>query len=591
MSAPEAPNATDTYISEVARALDTAAAAEETGEADISASLTVLREAGWLEDDGRSAPERTAGRLRRVGAANLSVGRLFKGHINALLLVRLYGTSKTVAEIDDLITDGAILGVWGADGPKPVGVSPNGATLEGQKIYASGLGTVTHAVVTVFSGPHVMLGLVDVRRSDRADPSSWDMQGMRATASGTYDFGGLTTEGVLWLGARGDYIKEPHFVGGVWRIGALQVGGILGLLDAAASVLRSAGRMDAPAQMARLSEVAVRALGASALVDRAATANATLSPGQAAAVSAAARLLSEESRPRCYSRCRAVLGSRTFQKRLGHRTQIQRPCGISQTGCTRRFSNSRRRSLFCKRGGPLDAILNNSVFDWVDGAALTRGAPIAVFAPHPDDESLGCGGLLAHAFANSGAQIICMTDGSASHPASQAWPPARLAAARRQELLTATRHLGGRDGDVTWLGHPDGWLGAQDQNAISRQIAGICRRRGVRSVFAPSQQDHHEDHKATARIAHGVVALAPELEIYTYAVWSRWDDPDFYASIKQFYAVAFDTEPWRRVKHAAIHAHLTQLGQVVEDDPAGFTMSAGFVDTFIDSPEIYWKAS
>ena len=286
-----------TPLDQIAAALDAAADAEETGAADIAVSVALLRQAGWLSDDGASDPALTAVRLRRVGAANLSVGRLWEGHINALYLARVHGDATARARVESLVGGGALLGVWGADGATPVVPSEDEATLTGHKLFASGLGTVSHAVVTVSSGPQVRLGLVDVRDTARADASGWQMQGMRATASGRYEFEGIAKRDILWLGGPGDYLKEPHFVGGVWRIGALQIGGALGLLDAAAADLRGRDRLDAPAQMARLSSVAIRALGASALVTRAAVAaapGAVQSPEESAALSAAARLLTEE---------------------------------------------------------------------------------------------------------------------------------------------------------------------------------------------------------------------------------------------------------------------------------------------------------
>ena len=243
-----------------------AAAAEESGMADIRDSVALLRQAGWLDDDGMKDPALTADRLRRVAGANLPLGRLFEGHINALYLARIHGDARTAAQVDALVSEGAFLGVWGADGAAPVIPAPNGYALAGHKVYASGLGTVTHAVFTVSAGPEVRLGLVEVGEPQRADASSWQMAGMRATASGRYDFEGIALNDILWIGGPGDYLVEPHFVGGVWRIGALQVGGTLGLLDAAAADLRARDRLDAPAQIARLSSVVIHALGASALV-------------------------------------------------------------------------------------------------------------------------------------------------------------------------------------------------------------------------------------------------------------------------------------------------------------------------------------
>ena len=227
----------------------------------------------------------------------------------------------------------------------------------------------------------------------------------------------------------------------------------------------------------------------------------------------------------------------------------------------------------------------------VSAGDLTGGAPVVVLAPHPDDESLGCGALLAHAFDTCGAHVVCMTDGGGSHPGSVDWPADRLAAMRWQELSHAIVRLGGLPSDMTWLGHPDGWLGREDPERIVARIVGICRNLGARHLFAPAPQDHHEDHRTTARLARQVAEALPDLTVFSYPIWSRWDDPDLLDHLGDRQPVAFDTTAWRARKRLAIAAHRTQRGLVVEDDPAGFRMSQGFVDSFADAPELYWKAA
>jgi len=61
-----------------------------------------------------------------------------------------------------------------------------------------------------------------------------------------------------------------------------------------------------------------------------------------------------------------------------------------------------------------------------------------VLAPHPDDESLGCGGLIAACCAAGRPPVVAvLTDGSGSHPGSRAFPPTRLAAIRKAEVTAA----------------------------------------------------------------------------------------------------------------------------------------------------------
>lgn len=238
----------------------------------------------------------------------------------------------------------------------------------------------------------------------------------------------------------------------------------------------------------------------------------------------------------------------------------------------------------------MDPVLKQPEAVTVAPGDLTGNAPIVVLAPHPDDESLGCGRLLAHAFARHGAHVVCMTDGAASHPGSRAWPPDRLAAERKAELGRAVAHLGGGTGDMSWLGHPDGWLGARDRDRIAGTIVTLCRRTGARRLFAPAPQDHHEDHRTTADIAQRVAHALPGLAVFSYPVWSRWDDVDLLQRVADRQPLRLDTARHRAAKRAAIEAHRTQTGAVILDDPEGFALPRGFVDRFVADPEIFWRA-
>jgi LmbE family N-acetylglucosaminyl deacetylase len=88
--------------------------------------------------------------------------------------------------------------------------------------------------------------------------------------------------------------------------------------------------------------------------------------------------------------------------------------------------------------------------------ALPELAPALVLAPHPDDESLACGGLIA-ALATQGlpVRVVALSDGSASHPGSRRFPPMRLRGRREVELLAAVGELGLGPAAVRFLRLPD----------------------------------------------------------------------------------------------------------------------------------------
>jgi LmbE family N-acetylglucosaminyl deacetylase len=69
--------------------------------------------------------------------------------------------------------------------------------------------------------------------------------------------------------------------------------------------------------------------------------------------------------------------------------------------------------------------------------------PFVVVAPHPDDESLACGGLLAEARQQGlRGKVVIVSDGVGSHPHSKAYPPDRLRSVRKDEARQAAGELG-----------------------------------------------------------------------------------------------------------------------------------------------------
>jgi hypothetical protein len=276
-------------------ALFAAAANEDKGKTSIAGSVRLLRDARYLRWEQPPAAMLCAD-LISLGECNLPAARLYEGHVNALRLIRAFADVPLQNDVLRDVEAGCLLGVWGAESAVPLAIE--GPTLVGGKRFASGLGTVARAVVTVGQGDAVRLALLDVSDVARHRPETWRKTGMRATASGDFDATGLPASALRWIGARGQYLQEPGFIGGVWRIAAVQVGGTLGLLRAAADHLGAIARLSAEPQVARLAPVLTRALAAADFVRRAADCAegpaGLREPERAASLSAQARLLTEE---------------------------------------------------------------------------------------------------------------------------------------------------------------------------------------------------------------------------------------------------------------------------------------------------------
>ncbi len=149
---------------------------------------------------------------------------------------------------------------------------------------------------------------------------------------------------------------------------------------------------------------------------------------------------------------------------------------------------------------------------------IERHDHLLVLAAHPDDETLGAGGLIADAH-RAGAQVtvVVATQGEASHPDSQTHSPELLAALRRGELTTAVERLapGAR---LVLLERPDGHL-ADDVAGLTAALE--CVARSVTTLAAPWRGDGHPDHAACGEAAASV-AHALRLQLLEYPVWGWW---------------------------------------------------------------------
>ncbi|HEX4766691.1 MAG TPA: acyl-CoA dehydrogenase family protein [Lichenihabitans sp.] len=219
--------------------------------------------------------------LRRVGAGDLSTGRLYEGHVNAVALVERFGTPAQARDLAEVVRAGALSAVWNAEGRTGVRLERRGEgwCLVGRKILASGAGHVTRPLVTACQGNDLWMTLPILAAGERADLSGWTAQGMRSSATGLIDLDEVAIRPEDLVGEPGDYKRQPGFSGGGWRFCAVQLGAAERLVDLYREALVGRGRDEDPYQRQRIAECA------------AATESAALWIGKAA------RMVAEEARP------------------------------------------------------------------------------------------------------------------------------------------------------------------------------------------------------------------------------------------------------------------------------------------------------
>lgn len=216
------------------------------------------------------------GVLREIGRGNLSVGRVYEGHVNALMLIQTFGTTEQIERwAADAREHAMLFAVWNTEAGDGVRIEPLGDgryRLHGAKTFASGAGHVQRPIVTgrLPDGGWQMCVVPMDEVETAIDPSWWQPIGMRASASYKVDFSGVELGADDLLGAPDDYHRQPWFGAGAIRFAAVQLGGAEALLDALAGYLRDLDRTSDPYQRQRAGQAAIAVEGGRRWLDAAA---------------------------------------------------------------------------------------------------------------------------------------------------------------------------------------------------------------------------------------------------------------------------------------------------------------------------------
>ena len=221
-------------------------------------------------------------------------------------------------------------------------------------------------------------------------------------------------------------------------------------------------------------------------------------------------------------------------------------------------------------------------------ADVTDGGGLVVVAPHPDDESLGCGGLIAEACATGvDVQLIVVSDGVGSHPNSRLYPPARLRSLREKETCQAAAELGLDASAIRFLRLPDRSVpthGAAAE-AASDAIVAAARACKARAVCVTWQHDPHCDHAASARLVDDARERLGGTRIFAYPVWG-WALPTSTEVGDPPTGLRLDVSRHLPAKSAAIAAHRSQTTSLIDDDPDGFRLAPEMIARLTGRHEI-----
>lgn len=168
------------------------------------------------------------------------------------------------------------------------------------------------------------------------------------------------------------------------------------------------------------------------------------------------------------------------------------------------------------------------ILEWLSSTYPLRPQHAVVFAPHQDDETFGCGALIARK-RNEGfpVHVVFITDGRASHPGHPRFSPDAIASLRRHEAREALAILGVETGAIHFLDEPDGTLRELDAARREKLVESVTELlRGLRpsEVFLPCNPDGSSEHDATfGFVMEALHRSSVSAEIWQYPVWTWWN--------------------------------------------------------------------
>lgn len=211
-----------------------------------------------------------------------------------------------------------------------------------------------------------------------------------------------------------------------------------------------------------------------------------------------------------------------------------------------------------------------------------------IVAPHPDDESLGCGALILEAVAASRpVRIVFVSDGAKSHPNSRSHPPERLRSLREKEALSACTALGVGASEIEFLRLPDGAVPPSGPEAgrAAAAIANAAARARAQAIFVTWRHDRHGDHRSAYAIARAAQRRRGA-RLFEYSIWGRGLelDHDLEGPPRGW---RIGSAKHRERKRAAILRHRSQVSRLIDDDPKGFLLPRAMVEDILARDEVF----
>ncbi len=146
-----------------------------------------------------------------------------------------------------------------------------------------------------------------------------------------------------------------------------------------------------------------------------------------------------------------------------------------------------------------------------DIALPRKNEKVLVFAPHPDDESIGAGGFIYESVkAGAEVKIVLVTDGNMLRQKDR----------RFREFRQATSHLGVKESDLFFLNYRDGRLRFV-RDGLRKSFQALIKKFSPDIVLCPHPHDLHPDHRMTSQVVEQILVNENfSGKVYRYLIWA-----------------------------------------------------------------------
>jgi LmbE family N-acetylglucosaminyl deacetylase len=222
--------------------------------------------------------------------------------------------------------------------------------------------------------------------------------------------------------------------------------------------------------------------------------------------------------------------------------------------------------------------------------AQTATRSCLVLAPHPDDETLGCGATIMRKLAvGTPVQVVIAADGNWYRSGKLSVDAVNEM--REEETRRACAILGLPRENITFLRFEDHRL-ADHRGLLRDRLFDILDTMNPEEIFVSSIIDKHPDHRVLAQLGRELARARRDHfpVLYEYPIWF-WDPRLWRTShLRKLRPRIVRTEEFRMRKREAIAAYRSQVTNLISETRRA-PLREGFLRQFQQAEEIFFEVS